>query len=183
MRKGRRGTREQGQGQGFGDPTSRIRMKGDTYWMLPRITGRELRFRRLAQLQPYLWFAGMSLFSISYHVAGLRGLPRRVYSASLNGEYSQWHGLSLIAAAGAVVLLLSALCYVTVTTATWLTGRKAEAPKFEFAIPLQPAVAGVWDRFGIWTVVAIVIVAAAYAYPILHLLSHHRYGSPPFQPF
>src|SRR5216683_4137583 len=127
--------------------------------MLPRITGRELRFRRLAQLQPYLWFAGKSLFSISYHITGLRGLPRRVYSASLNGEYSQWHGLSMIAAAGAVVLLLSALCYVTVTTATWLTGRKAEAPKFEFAIPPQPAVAGVWDRFGIWTVVAIVVVA------------------------
>jgi cytochrome c oxidase subunit 1 len=137
----------------------------------------------LARIQPYLWFAGMVLFSASYHIAGLRGLPRRVFSASLTGEYSQWHGLSLVAAAGAVALFVSALCYVTVAAATWLTGRKCEAPAFQFATPLQPAVAGVWDRFGLWTVVAIVVVIAGYAYPIIHLLSHHRYGSPPYQPF
>ncbi|HEX7285674.1 MAG TPA: cbb3-type cytochrome c oxidase subunit I [Candidatus Angelobacter sp.] len=156
---------------------------GGTYWLLPRISGRELALKPLAVLQPYLWFAGMMLFSVSYHIAGLRGLPRRVYSASLNGEYTQWHGLSLVAATGAVVLVMSSMCYVLVAAATWLTGKKAEAPAFEFAIPLQPAVASVWDRFGLWTVVAIVIVIAAYAYPILHLLSQHRYGSPPFQPF
>jgi cytochrome c oxidase subunit 1 len=182
---------------------------GATYWLLPRISGRQLRFKPLALLQPYLWFAGMMLFSVSYHIAGLRGLPRRVYSASLNGEQTQWHGLSLVAAAGAIVLFMSALCYVTVAAATWLAGKKFEAtadvgakagaktdarvgekvgganvaPAFEFATPLQPAVAGVWDRFGLWTVVAIVIVIAGYAYPIIHLLSQHRYGSPPYQPF
>ena len=156
---------------------------GGTYWLLPRISGRELRFKPLARLQPYLWFGGMALFSASYHIAGLRGLPRRVYSASLTGDYSQWHGLSLVAAAGAVVLFISALCYVIVAAATWLTGRKAEAPAFKFATPLQPAVASVWDRFGLWTVVAIVVVIAGYAYPILHLLSQTRYGSPPYQPF
>jgi cytochrome c oxidase subunit 1 len=130
-----------------------------------------------------LWFAGMMLFAVSYHIAGLRGLPRRVYSASLTGEYTQWHGLSLVAAAGAVVLLISALCYLTVVVATWLFGKKVDAPAFQFATPLQPAVASVWDSFGLWTVVAIVIVVAGYAYPILHLLSQHRYGSPPYQPF
>jgi hypothetical protein len=60
---------------------------------------------------------------------------------------------------------------------------KVQAPAFEFAEPLRPPVASIWDRYGLWTAVAIVLVTAAYAYPILHLLSHHRYGSPPFQPF
>jgi hypothetical protein len=41
----------------------------------------------------------------------------------------------------------------------------------------------VWDRLGMWTVVAIVLVALAYAYPLAHLLSLERYGSPGFQPF
>jgi len=42
---------------------------------------------------------------------------------------------------------------------------------------------GLWDRFGMWTVTAVVLVVVAYAYPILHLLSHPRFGSKPFQPF
>jgi hypothetical protein len=34
-----------------------------------------------------------------------------------------------------------------------------------------------------WAVVAAVLVAIAYAYPLVQLLSHPRYGSPGFQPF
>jgi cytochrome c oxidase subunit 1 len=136
---------------------------GATYWMLPRITGRELRFKALAVAQPYLWFGGMALFSTAYHIAGLRGLPRRVYSASLTGEYTQWHGLSLVAAVGAVILFISALSFVLVSAATWLSGTKIAAPAFEFATPLRPAVAGIWDRFGLWASLAVLIVMAAYA--------------------
>jgi cytochrome c oxidase subunit 1 len=156
---------------------------GTTYWLLPRISGRELRFKSLALAQPYLWFAGMLLFSTSYHIAGLRGLPRRVYSATLTGEYTQWHGLSLVAAVGASILFVSAACFVTVAAATWLSGKKIAAPTFEFATSLRAPVAGIWDRFGLWTAVAIVLVASAYGYPIIHLLMMHRYGSPPYQPF
>ena len=55
---------------------------------------------------------------------------------------------------------------------------------FEFAVPLHPVTArGVWDRYGLWTVVAIVLVLLAYAYPLIALLRHPRFGSPPFQPF
>jgi cytochrome c oxidase subunit 1 len=156
---------------------------GATYWLLPRISGRDLRMPGLARVQPYLWFAGMLLFSTSYHIAGLRGLPRRIYSASLTGDYNQWHGLSVVAAVGAVFLFTSALSYVTVVAATWLAGRRIQAPSFEFASSLRPPVAGIWDRFGLWTSIAVVLIIAAYAYPLIQLLAHHRYGSPPFQPF
>ena len=128
----------------------------------------------------------MVLFSTSYHLAGLRGLPRRVYSGALSGRRGrEWHGLTVVAAVGAVVLFLSALSFVTVVLAgTWLGGRRIAAPAFEFAVPLRPVTApGVWDRFGMWAVAAVVLVALAYAYPLLHLLSHPRFGSPGFQPF
>jgi len=85
---------------------------------------------------------------------------------------------------GAAVLFVSALSYVAVVVATWLGARRAEGPAFEFAVPLRPVTAvGLWDRFGLWTVTAVVLVAVAYAYPILHLLSHPRFGSKPFTPF
>ncbi len=164
--------------------TVTLSFMGGSYWLLPRLLGRELRFIGVARVQPYLWFAGMALYSTSYHVAGLRGLPRRVYSAALNGEYgAEWHGLTMVAAAGAVVLFVSALCFVTVVFATWVAGKKIPAPNFEFASPLRPARLGIWDRFGMWTVLAVVLVAIAYAYPLIQLLRHPRYGSPPFQPF
>ena len=67
--------------------------------------------------------------------------------------------------------------------ATWTTGRRTPQPAFEFAVPLRPPAPGVWDRLGLWTVVAVVLVAVAYAYPLLHLLSLERFGSPPLQPF
>ena len=164
--------------------TVALTFMGATYWLMPRITGRELRLKPLAQAQPYLWFLGMLLFSTSYHIAGLRGLPRRVYSASLSGNNgAPWHTLTQIAAVGAVCLFISAWSYVIVIAATWLSGKKIQAPAFEFATSLRPPVASIWDRYGLWTAIAIVLVLAGYAYPIIHLLMQHRYGSPPYQPF
>ncbi len=165
--------------------TVALSFMGATYWLLPRLLGRELRFPGLARIQPYLWFLGMALFSTSYHIAGLRGLPRRVYSAALTGEYgAPWQALTQVAAVGGVILFLSALAFLTVALATWWGERRIQAPAFEFALPLRPATAmGLWDRFGLWTVLAVLLVAAAYAYPLIDLLAHQRYGSPAFQPF
>ena len=165
--------------------TVALTFMGGTYWLLPRLLGGQLRLRGLAIAQPYLWFIGMAFFSISYHIAGLRGLPRRVYSGTLNGDYGQpWQGLTHVAAIGGVILFISAWSYVSVVLATWLGSKKAPSPVFEFARPLHPVTTvGIWDRLGLWTVVAVVLVGIAYGYPIVHLLAHQRYGSPPFQPF
>ncbi len=164
--------------------TAALTFMGATYWLLPRLLGRELRFKLLAQAQPWLWFVGVGLFSTAYHIAGLRGLPRRVYTAALSPEAEAWMGLTKIAALGGGVLFLSSLCFVIVVMATWLSGRKIDAPAMEFAVPLKPVGAiGLWDRLGLWSVVAVVLVALAYAYPLLHLLSQPRFGSPPFEPF
>jgi cytochrome c oxidase subunit 1 len=165
--------------------TVALTFMGMTYWLLPRLLGRELRFGSLARIQPYLWFAGMTLFSTAYHIAGLRGLPRRVYSAALAGDSgASWQGLTQVAAAGGVILFISALAFVAVVVATWIGGKRIQAPAFEFAVPLhRPTTVGVWDRFGLWTIVAILLVAAAYAYPLTQLLAHPRFGSPAFTPF
>jgi cytochrome c oxidase subunit 1 len=165
--------------------TVALTFMGTTYWLLPRLLGRQLRFGWLSRVQPYLWFLGMCFFSLSYHIAGLRGLPRRVYSADIgNAGSNAWHGLTEIAAVGGVILFLSALSFVTVVVATWTAGRRIEAPAFEFAQPLQPVIGqGVWDRLGLWTVVAVVMVILAYGYPLITLLMHPRFGSPGFKPF
>jgi heme/copper-type cytochrome/quinol oxidase subunit 1 len=108
-----------------------------------------------------------------------------VYSAALSGtEGAPWHTLTVVAAVGGVILFVSSLAYVIVVVGTWMRRRTDDAPAFEFAQPLHPVTGlGIWDRFGFWTIVAILLVAAAYAYPLLTLLAHPRYGSPGFKPF
>jgi len=161
---------------------------GATYWLLPRLLGKELRLKPLARLQPYLWFVGMGIFSTSYHIAGILGLPRRVFSGSFSGaeQATSWVGLTKIGAIGGVVLFASSMSFIAVVLATWIAGRKLEAatvPTFEFAIPLEPVVRrGPWDRLGMWSVVAVVLIVIAYGYPLYHLLSQQRFGSPGFPP-
>jgi len=165
--------------------TSALTFMGATYWLMPRLLGRQLALPALARIQPWLWFIGMGIFSTSFHIAGLRGLPRRVYSGALAGEQGgAWESLTQAGAIGGIVLFVSALCFVAVVLATWLGGKRIEPPAFEFAVALEPVTEkGLWDRFGLWTIVAIVLVILAYAYPLITLLMTPRFGSPPFQPF
>ncbi len=41
----------------------------------------------------------------------------------------------------------------------------------------------IWDRLGLWTLVAVALIAMAYAYPLFHMLSMERFGSPGFTSF
>ena len=166
--------------------TVALSFMGATYWLLPRLTGRELRPMALARVQPYGWILGMALFSGSNHIAGILGLPRRIYDVSYFGaeQATRWIPWTKIAAAGAVILFASAFAYVFVVAATLLAGRRGSAPAFEFARPLEPVDnRGIWDRLGLWTIVAVVLVALAYGYPLIHLISQQRFGSPGISPF
>ncbi|MDH3297687.1 MAG: cbb3-type cytochrome c oxidase subunit I, partial [Gemmatimonadota bacterium] len=59
---------------------------GLCYWLIPILTRRELELTLLARVQPYLWFLGMLLFSVSNHLTGLQGMPRRVYEFEYGGS-------------------------------------------------------------------------------------------------
>ena len=161
---------------------------GATYWLLPRLSGKQLQFKAAAQVQPYLWFVGMLLFSITNHITGILGMPRRVFATDYQGSpiAAAWENWTTISAVGGVVLFLSAMLFVMVFVGTILWGKRLEEPPpFEYSEPLEPLSEqkGIWDRFGLWTIVAVVLIAIAYFYPIWNLLSMERFGSPGFKPF
>jgi cytochrome c oxidase subunit 1 len=160
---------------------------GVAYWLVPRLVGRNLELELLARVQPYLWFLGMFLFSIANHATGLMGMPRRVYDASYGGSpiAAEWSGLTLVSAIGGIMLFVSAAFFLLVMLGTVLAGRRAAQTDLEFAEPLQgaPERRGIWDRFGLWIGVAIVLVVIAYAYPLVQHLQLERFGSPGFKPF
>jgi cytochrome c oxidase subunit 1 len=129
----------------------------------------------------------MQIFSIPNHIAGLLGMPRRVYTGEFQGvEAAQvWVPFTDISAVGGVLLFVSAMVYVAVLVATMLTMPRGQRPPVDYAEPLgRPAPAGsVWDRFGLWTVVAIVLIILAYAQPLYHLHTMDRFPSRAVSPF
>ncbi len=66
---------------------------------------------------------------------------------------------------------------------TVLAGRRQEQHTIEFAEPLEgrPVAQGLFDRIGLWVVVAIILVVVAYAYPLIQHFQLERFGSPPFK--
>ncbi|MFQ5551321.1 MAG: hypothetical protein ACE5FJ_08810, partial [Gemmatimonadales bacterium] len=130
---------------------------------------------------------GDLLFAVVNHITGMMGMPRRVYDFSYAGSdiAARWGEWTTASAVGGVILFVSAMMYVLVVVGTVLWGKKIEAPPIEYAEPLEAGepVPSVWDRMGMWTVAAAVLVLLAYAYPIWNLLSMERFGSPGFSPF
>ncbi|MCC7032070.1 MAG: cbb3-type cytochrome c oxidase subunit I [Acidobacteria bacterium] len=160
---------------------------GFSYWMLPRVTGRALVWPRVAAVQPYLWFVGMQLFSIPSHIAGLMGMPRRVYTGEFHGvEAAQaWIPLVNISAAGGVILFVSAMCWVGVLAGTMFVMPRGATRPIEYAEPLVAPAGGasLWDRLGLWTAVAVVLIIIAYAQPLYHLHTMARFPARGFSPF
>ena len=160
---------------------------GAAYWLMPKLTGRELELTLLARIQPYLWFMGMLLFSISNHLTGLQGMPRRIYQFAYGGSpvAQQWLYGTGISAVGGLFLFASALFFAAVMFGTGLAGKKHEPEPIEFAEPLEPPgdKARVLDKMWIWTVLAVLLVIIAYGIPIAQHLSMERFGSRGLSPF
>ena len=160
---------------------------GAAYWLVPRLSGRELELGLLARVQPYLWFIGMMLFSISNHITGLMGMPRRIYDASYGGSAAAelWRGWTGLSAVGGVFLFASAGFFMLVMIGTGLAGKRVVPQRIEWAEPLHPPAPGrtLFDRYWVWAGVAVALVIIAYAYPLWMHLQMPRFGSPGFKPF
>ena len=160
---------------------------GAAYWLVPRLTGRALELRPLARVQPWLWFFGMLLFSIPTHITGVMGMPRRVYDPSYSGHpvAAGWGWLTDFSAVGGMLLFASAVFFALVMLFTVVSKKKTEQPAIAFAEPLEPVGPRetIWDRLGLWTVVGIVLIVIAYAWPLISHLRMERFGSPGFSPF
>ena len=95
------------------------------YEMWPRITGKPLRSVRLARWQLWLWFWGMLITTIPWHVAGLMGQPRRIadfdYGLPL---FARMAPLVIASVIGGFVLLLSAMLLIVVLVRSQLGERR-----------------------------------------------------------
>jgi cytochrome c oxidase subunit 1 len=138
------------------------------YEMWPRITGKPLRSKRLARWQLWLWFAGMLITTVPWHIAGLMGQPRRIaifdYSIPMVAR-TGW--LVVVSAIGGFILLLSAILLIVVLVRSHFGERSLITP-LRYALAVNPPrqVPEALNSFGMWNAIVLVLMVAAYGYPI-----------------
>ncbi len=106
------------------------------YWM-PLLLGKLLN-ERLGHLNFWLAFIGFNLTFFPMHIAGLRGMPRRVYTYQ---EGLGIGGYNLVSTIGSYLLALGFLLFFVNFVLTWLRGSKSEenpwrAGTLEWAVPV-----------------------------------------------
>jgi cytochrome c oxidase subunit I len=138
------------------------------YEMWPRITGRPLRSKRLARWQLWLWFWGMLITTIPWHITGLMGQPRRVavfdYSLPLVRRMAPLVDMSVI---GGFILLISAALLIAVLLRSHF-GERSPMESLRYALAVNPPrqVPASLNGFALWNAIVLVLMIAAYGYPI-----------------
>ena len=147
---------------------------GAAYWLIPKITGRELWQPKLALWQTRMWFLGMLVMSLSMHYAGLLGAPRRTADVSYLGASAAaaWQPYMLLAGAGGFILFLSILMFVLVALGTLCQNDKSASTQAAFAAPADTAdrTPAFLQHLFRWGAVAIVLAVLAYAGPLGELI-------------
>jgi len=159
---------------------------GISYWLVPYLTGRKLRSRRLALVQAWTWFVGMVIFSNAMHVVGLLGAPRRTPLGQAPYVPEAWSGHLLRTSVGGAILLISVLLYVWIMFRT-VTGPKADPadiPDVPIAESIRhPQLTPVWlDRFKPWLIAAGVLVVVAYGPQLFDQISNISLNAPGVAP-
>jgi cytochrome c oxidase subunit 1 len=127
---------------------------GLTYYLIPLIFRREVKLKKWASWQPYVFGIGMLLVSIGMIGAGLQGAPRRHWDITFTNSplAASLPGATQITLAimgiGAVIAIIGGIMYVSVVLISILTGKRTEPsrltlvmaqanPLVEDAIPNQ----------------------------------------------
>ncbi|HUL41714.1 MAG TPA: cbb3-type cytochrome c oxidase subunit I [Burkholderiales bacterium] len=153
------------------------------YDMWPHITGKPLRSKHLARWQLWLWFWGMLITTIPWHITGLMGQPRRVAVFDYSDPFIAAMGpLVVVSVIGGVVLLLSAILLIVILVRSHF-GEKTVRTPLRYAIAVNPPrrVPAALNSFGVWNMVLLVLMLVAYGFPIGQFFLLNPHSVPPYE--
>jgi cytochrome c oxidase subunit I len=138
------------------------------YEMWPRITGKPLRSKQLARWQLSLWFLGMMIMTIPWHITGLMGQPRRVaifdFTDPLLARMIPLADLSVI---GGLILLTSAILFVIILVRSQFGTLELAAPlRYALAVNPPTRVPESLNGFALWNTILLMFMIVMYGYPI-----------------
>jgi cytochrome c oxidase subunit 1 len=143
------------------------------YELWPQLTGCAPLSAGLVKWQIWLWFIGMMVLSMPWHLVGLLGMPRRMaYYDYTHPEIQPQAWTVTVSAIGGFILLASGILLVyTLATARRKEGT-AVAP-FTFSRAAHPSAHTpvALNGFGLWVAMMIGLTIVNYGYPIVQLAS------------
>lgn len=145
---------------------------GILYWLLPKLSGRQLWSRKVGLWQAWTWFVGMLLMSNGLHIVGLIfSVPRRSMLGVAPYLQPEWAPFLTEAFIGAMFLAVSGLLVYVNVFGTIFFARKLEKPiEMPVAEPLDPTPTPAWlDSWKPWLVGTVALILVAYG-PVLYAL-------------
>jgi cytochrome c oxidase subunit 1 len=153
------------------------------YELWPRLTGRALFSVRLARWQLWLWFIGLMVTTIPWHLVGLMGQPRRMaFFDYRNPAIAPQAPYVVIAVIGGFIILLSSLLLMVNLFATHLQPKGQVAHRVQFALAVNPPmrVPRVLNGFAFWNALLLILMAVNYGIPLSQFLFFKNNRTAPF---
>jgi cytochrome c oxidase subunit 1 len=153
------------------------------YELWPRLTGRPLVSKRLACLQLWIWFWGILITTIPWHIAGLMGEPRRYaifdYSDPVVAKMAPLVILSVI---GGIVVICSVLLFFYILIRTSFAPLAESMPPIRYALSVNPpaTVPPLLNGFAFWNAILLALVLIAYGFPIGQFFFLHNQDAPAY---
>ena len=151
------------------------------YELWPRLTGRPLVSKSMACRQLWLWFWGILITTVPWHIAGLMGQPRRYaifdYSDPVVAKTAPLVILSVI---GGLVMVLSVVLFFYVLVRSSFSPVADFMPPVRYALAVNPpdSVPRLLNGFGFWNVILFSLVLISYGYPIGQFFFLHGQDAP-----
>jgi cytochrome c oxidase subunit 1 len=143
------------------------------YELWPHLTGKPLFSVRIARWQLWLWFIGLMVTTIPWHIVGLMGQPRRMaFYDYHNPAIAPQAPLVAISSVGGFIVLLSALLLVINLLATHLQPSIEPWTRVRFALAVNPPVRvpRVLNGFAFWNALLLLLLMVNYGLPLTQFL-------------
>ena len=143
------------------------------YDLWPELTGGAPLSAALMKLQMWLWFVGMLVLTLPWHLVGLLGMPRRMAYYDYSDPALAPQAWTVIASTlGGALLVISGVLFVVVLARGHARGAPAAAARpytFSRAVHEGVRTPAVLNGLGLWVAMMIALTVVNYGWPIAQL--------------
>lgn len=157
---------------------------GISYWLVPKLSGKQLFSRRMGLAQAWTWFVGMLLMSNGLHILGLNfGMPRRTMLGVASYASEAWTPGLIENVIGGLILGVSGLLFYINIVGTLAHKKKlTEEIEMPIAESMDTEPTPIWlDTWRPWLLLTVVLILVAYGPLLFDMITNINLTSPGFK--
>jgi cytochrome c oxidase subunit 1 len=142
------------------------------YELWPQLTGGGPLPKGLIKAQIWLWFVGMLVLSMPWHLVGLLGMPRRMaYYDYTHPDIQPQAWTVVVSTLGGLLLVVSAVLLVWILARAHRRRDVTAAQPFTFSVEAHPGgrTPALLNRYALWVAMMIGLTVVNYGFPIAQL--------------